>query len=79
VFSRLIGRDTGCIVTGMSNAVSDFIAKRGGPAEWAEKLQVKPVTIRAWRRRGIPRERWPDLIEMFPGTTLDDLKRVEAA
>ena len=63
----------------MSNAVSEFIAQRGGTAVLADRLNVKPVTIRAWRQRGIPRERWPDLIELFPGTTLDELKRVEAA
>lgn len=63
----------------MSEAVSKFIEAKGGTHVIGAALSLRPVSIRAWRKRGIPRERWPDLVAAFPDVSFEDLQKIEAA
>lgn len=59
---------------------ADFIDKKGGPAVVARATGHKPGAVALWRHRNkLPRSAWPEIIEAFPGTTIDRLKKIEAA
>lgn len=67
---------------------AEFIDQKGGPAAMTRAInELLPPTkqlgsgaIALWRHRNkIPRTSWPEIIDAFPGTTLDELKAVEAA
>lgn len=64
----------------MAKSPAEFIDAHGGPHKLARALGLEPGTVRMWKvRNRIPRTVWPEIIEAFPKTTLDELKRVEAA
>lgn len=42
-------------------------------------MQLEPRTVQMWKfRRRIPRQRWPEILEIFPQVTLEALRAVEA-
>lgn len=57
-----------------------FIEERGGAHQLARALDVKPVNVRMWKmRKSIPRSAWPEIIDAFPGVTMDELRAIETA
>jgi hypothetical protein len=64
----------------MSETVAILIDAEGGPAAFAEKVNKSAGAVRLWKHRNqIPRRAWPDVLDAFPGVTMDRLKAVEAA
>ncbi len=63
----------------MSHSAAQIIDENGGPAAFAEKVGRKPGAVRLWKHRNkLPREAWPEIIQAFPGLTLERLIAVEA-
>jgi hypothetical protein len=67
---------------------AEFIDQKGGPAAMTRAInevsppdkQITSGAVALWRHRNkLPRTAWPEIVEAFPGTTLDELKAVEAA
>lgn len=67
---------------------AEFIDEKGGPAAMTRAInevsppdkQITAGAVALWRHRNkLPRTAWPELVEAYPGTTLDQLKAVEAA
>lgn len=60
--------------------VLQLVNELGGAKAVAEALKTKERTVHMWAyRKGIPRARWPEMIDAFPGVTLDRLRAVERA
>lgn len=59
-------------------AVIDAIAKP--QREAARRIGSSDSRLSKWKRRGIPRSAWPDIVRVSSGrVTYADLERVEAA
>lgn len=59
---------------------SDFIDVKGGPAAVARSTGYKPGAVALWRHRNkLPRSAWPEIIDAFPGVTMDELRAIETA
>jgi hypothetical protein len=57
--------------------ILDAIAKPQSAA--AIIIDTVPSALSHWKRRGIPREKWPDIVKASKGrVAYDDLERVEA-
>lgn len=60
--------------------VAQLVSDLGGAQVVAEALKTKERTVHMWiHRKGIPRARWPEVIDAFPQMTLDRLREVERA
>jgi hypothetical protein len=60
--------------------VALFIEARGGDAAVAGKLGLKPASVRMWKHRGrLPKDKYLQFLDAFPGTTVEDLRKLEAA
>lgn len=60
--------------------VAQFIDARGGDAAVADKLGLTEGAVKMWKhRKRLPKTKYLELLEAFPGTTVEDLKKVEAA
>lgn len=66
---------------------AEFIDAKGGPAAMtrainavsAAEKQVTSGAVALWRHRNkLPRTSWPEIIDAYPDTTLDDLKAIES-
>ena len=57
-----------------------FIDDKGGSAELARVIGCDPAAVRMWKHRErIPRDAWPELIQLVPGVTLETLLDLEKA
>ena len=63
----------------MARTVRTIIDDLNGPTAVAKVLELRPNAVQQWLVSGrIPRGRWIDLIEKFPGLiTSDDLRAAE--
>jgi DNA-binding transcriptional regulator YdaS (Cro superfamily) len=60
------------------NSFAEIIKAKGGPKAVADRLGLRPVTIRAWKSRDwIPRQHWPDIIRAYRDVTLTRLLELE--
>ena len=54
---------------------ADLIEAKGGAAEMARLMGVKPGIVRMWKYRGrIARTAWLDVMDAFPDVTLEMLR-----
>lgn len=61
----------------MSKSPAEVIAEKGH-ATIADRLGMKPETVRMWRfRNRIPRSVWPELAGAFPDLDLATLREIE--
>lgn len=62
-----------------TSPVRTFIREKlGGEDAVAERLNLKPGTIRMWaHRKAIPRPVWPEILDAYHTVTLGDLKALE--
>lgn len=59
--------------------VAQLVSDLGGAQTVAERLNSRTETVRMWTwRNAVPRRVWPEMIEAFPGLTIDKLKAIEA-
>jgi hypothetical protein len=64
----------------MEKSAAALIIERGDYEAVAQKLGIKAGTVAAWKSRNrIPRQVWPEVMDIFPDLTLDDLKATERA
>lgn len=63
-------------MTGLQRAIDHFaVDGRGGQARLARALEVEPMTISHWKKRGIPTDRCADVERVTEGAvTRADLK-----
>lgn len=63
----------------MAMTAAEFIDGKGGPATVARATGYKPGAVALWRHRNkLPRSAWPEIMEAFPGTTIETLKAIES-
>jgi len=56
----------------------DWIDNQGGPTAVARTLEKKVGTVCVWAHRNVlPRSVWPEILQSFPKTTMDDLLKTE--
>ncbi len=59
----------------------DVIAAFGGPSKLARRLGCRPSAVSNWNQEGIPKSRWPDLLDFaeqdgIAGFTMAALRRI---
>ncbi len=65
----------------MVRSPADFIrTDLGGAQAVAEKLGMKPSSVRMWvHRNRLPRSVWPEILDAYKHLRIKDLKAVESA
>lgn len=60
--------------------IDDVIEALGGNHGAARKMECSPSRFSQWRKRGIPRTAWPDIVKITSGVvTYKHLERIEQA
>lgn len=68
-------------MSGRPSTPRDVIAAFGGPTSLSERLHCRPSAVSNWNREGIPKSRWPDLVELarerrIRGITIATLRQI---